>query len=143
MTKIKGKKRNIPLLLLKTREAMMEYFRPALVKHQVTEQQWRILRALYENGQLESRELCHECCILSPSMAGILKRMEELNFIIKTPMPEDKRRVMVTLAPGIAKLVEDVLDENKASYDTVAQKIGEDELAELVERLDDVLKKLK
>lgn len=140
---MKTKKRNIPLLLLKTREAMMEYFRPALIKHQVTEQQWRILRALYEHEQLESRELCEQCCILSPSMAGILKRMEELNYIIKTPMPEDKRRVMVTLAPGTEQLIEAVLDENKESYETVAQKIGEKELTQLVERLDHVLQKLK
>lgn len=136
---MKANNRNIPLLLLKTREAMMAYFRPALSKHQLTEQQWRIVRELYEKEQLEPRELCQECCILSPSMAGILKRMEELNLIIKVPSEFDKRRVMVMLAPGVDQIVESVLEENKQAYAELAQKVGEEELLALMAQLDKIL----
>ncbi len=139
---MKPKNRNIPLLLLKSREAMMAYFRPALAKHQLTEQQWRILRALYEQEQLEPRELCQECCILSPSMAGILKRMEELNLIVKVPSAFDKRRVMVTLSAGVDLMVEDVLRENRLAYDALAKKVGEDALLDLIGKLDVFLAKL-
>lgn len=140
---MKARNRNVPLLLLKTREAMMGYFRPALSKHQLTEQQWRILRALYEKEELEPRELCQECCILSPSMAGILKRMEELNLIIKAPSEVDKRRVMVMLAPDVDKIVEAVLEENKLAYDELAKKVGEAELLILMQQLDNMLEHLE
>ncbi len=121
----------------------MVYFRPALSKRQLTEQQWRILRALYEEKQLEPRELCQQCCILSPSMAGILKRMEELNLVVKVPSDFDKRRVMVTLATGVADMVEDILRENRAAYDLLAKKVGEQEMKELMAQLDNVLKHLE
>lgn len=38
--------RNLPQLLLQSREALMQRFRPMLNELGVTEQQWRILRAL-------------------------------------------------------------------------------------------------
>ncbi|MBS7838431.1 homoprotocatechuate degradation operon regulator HpaR [Wohlfahrtiimonas chitiniclastica] len=140
---MKPRNRNIPLLLLQAREAMMAYFRPALSKYQLTEQQWRILRALNEKEELEPHELCQECCILSPSMAGILKRMSELDLIVKVPSTLDKRRVMVRLAPGIDQMVEDILEENRAAYDELVRKVGEEEMRDLVSRVDSMLKRLQ
>ena len=53
----------------------MLFFRPLLHDNAITEQQWRILRALYNYRELESKELAKRCCILSPSLTGILKRL--------------------------------------------------------------------
>src|SRR6266849_5130597 len=38
--------RSLPMSLLRAREAVMRHFRPSLRDHGLTEQQWRILRAL-------------------------------------------------------------------------------------------------
>src|ERR1043166_1624554 len=38
--------RSLPMSLLRAREAVMRQFRPSLRSHGLTEQQWRILRAL-------------------------------------------------------------------------------------------------
>lgn len=131
--------KNIPLLLMKVRELMMSNFRPILNEWNLTEQQWRILRALYESHVLEPRELCDMCCILSPSMAGILKRMEELDFIIKVPSKTDKRRVLVKLAPGIEVMVKKILDANMQAYDEFASKIDKQLIENLEENLVSVL----
>lgn len=139
---MKTKNRNIPLLLLRTREAMMGYFRPVLNQHQLTEQQWRILRALYEHTELEPHELCHQCCILSPSMAGILKRMQEMNLIVKVSSSSDKRRVFVKLAEGVDEKVQAVLTDNRHAYEALAEKLGEKTLDNLAEQLDTILAKL-
>ena len=40
--------RNLPLLLLKAREALMQNRRPALRAHGLSDQQWRVLRVLAE-----------------------------------------------------------------------------------------------
>ncbi len=133
--------KNIPLLLMRVRESMMRNFRSILTEWNLTEQQWRILRALYESHPLEPRELCDICCILSPSMAGILKRMEELNLIIKVPSETDKRRVLVEMAPGVEVMVKKVLTANMKAYDAFAKQIGEDLLIELENNLVSVLQK--
>ncbi|RZA34384.1 MAG: homoprotocatechuate degradation operon regulator HpaR [Lysobacteraceae bacterium] len=91
--------RELPQQLLKARDALMAHFRPVLNHFGVTEQQWRILRALDEHEQLEPRELCELCQILSPSMAGMLARMEEMGLVERRRVAADARRVMVSLAP--------------------------------------------
>jgi hypothetical protein len=70
--------RNLPLLLLQARERVIANFRPALNAAGVTEQQWRIVRALLEQGPLEPRQIVGLCAISSPSLAGVLARMDDL-----------------------------------------------------------------
>lgn len=67
--------RNLPQLFLRAREELLRHFRPIITHFGLTEQQWRILRAVSENGQLEPREICEICQILSPSLTGVLSRM--------------------------------------------------------------------
>ena len=52
-------RRNLALLLLRSREGVMAHFRAILHQHGLTEQQWRVLRALLDAGastQLADRE---------------------------------------------------------------------------------------
>ena len=49
------------MLLLRAREKMMERFRPLLTANGLTEQQWRVIRALTENGPMEPREISDIC----------------------------------------------------------------------------------
>lgn len=83
----------------------MSHFRPILKHFGLTDQQWRILRALDKYAQLEPREICTHCQILSASMTGVLARMEELGLIQRSRVSEDQRRVMVRLAPKGDQLV--------------------------------------
>ena len=76
----KFRHRNLPLLLLQAREQVIARFRPILNAHGITEQQWRIVRALLDTGPLEPREIGELCRISSPSLAGVLSRMEELGL---------------------------------------------------------------
>jgi homoprotocatechuate degradation regulator HpaR len=97
--------RNLPQLFLKARECLMTHFRPILKHFGLTDQQWRILRALDEHGQLEPREICTQCQILSASMTGVLARMEELALIQRSRVVGDQRRVVVRLAAKGDQLV--------------------------------------
>lgn len=89
--------RNLPMLLLQTREQIIGHFRPILNHHGITEQQWRIMRALNEKQSMEPHELCRFCQILSPSLTGILKRMEDMTLLEKKGIPGDKRRLKISL----------------------------------------------
>ena len=51
--------RSLPMSLLRAREAVMRHFRPSLRDHGLTEQQWRILRALASIDAIEVTELAH------------------------------------------------------------------------------------
>lgn len=96
---------NMPQLLLKARDSLLQHFRPILNHFGVTEQQWRIMRALNESPTLEPRELCDICQISSPSMSGILARMEEIGLIGRSKFEGDQRRRKVHLSEAGASLL--------------------------------------
>ena len=75
--------RNLPHLFLKAREELLCHFRPIITHFGLTEQQWRILRTLDEKEQLEPREICELCHILSPSLTGVLARMETIGLVTR------------------------------------------------------------
>lgn len=128
--------RNLPQQLLKARDALMSHFRPVLNHFGVTEQQWRILRALDEHGQLEPRELCELCQILSPSMAGVLARMEEIGLVRRERVAADARRVMVSLAPQGDRLFDEIAPLIERQYRLMEKAWGKrvvDDLSQALE----------
>jgi homoprotocatechuate degradation regulator HpaR len=121
----------------------MRRFRPVLQAHGVTEQQWRILRALLEEDSLEPRQLCERCLISSPSIAGVLMRMEEAGLIARERMPHDQRRVSVTLtarSKKIGKSLAPVIDEK---YLEIEALIGVKQLQQVYDVLDVLLQRLE
>jgi homoprotocatechuate degradation regulator HpaR len=131
--------RNLPMLLLRAREKMMLHFRPILTAHGLTEQQWRVIRALDEHGPLESRQIADVCTISTPSLAGVLARMEARHWITKTRLPHDNRRVRVALTASSRKLVSSIAADLQAAYVELEHHIGARQLAEAYRVVDGLL----
>lgn len=123
--------RNLPQQLFQARDALMAHFRPILNHYGLTEQQWRILRALDEHAQLEPRELCALCQLLSSSMAGILARMEEIGLVQRIRVETDQRRVLVSLAPKGDALIDEMAPLIELQYQYLEQAVGKNTLASL------------
>lgn len=123
--------RNLPQQFLKARDALMAHFRPILNHYGLSEQQWRILRALDEHARLEPRELCALCQILSSSMAGILARMEETGLVQRSRVEADQRRVLVSLAPPGHALIDEMAPLIEQQYQYLEQAFGKQALEAL------------
>lgn len=131
--------RNLPLMLLQARERVLARFRPVLNVNGVTEQQWRIIRALHEKGSLEPRQICEVCQISSPSLAGVLARMESLGMVEKARHVNDARRVSVTLTNSSKALVRVMAPEIEEIYQELETQIGRELIVRCYEMLDELL----
>jgi homoprotocatechuate degradation regulator HpaR len=131
--------RNLPLILLQARERVISHFRPILNANGVTEQQWRIVRVLYEQSSLEPRQIVERCRISSPSMAGVLARMEELGLVARRRMPRDQRRVHVSLTARARAMAARMAPQIDATYRRIEQQIGPEFSAHLQQALDQLL----
>ncbi len=120
----KFRHRNLPLLLLQAREHVISRFRPILNAHGITEQQWRIVRALLDTGPMEPREIGLLCRISSPSLAGVLSRMEELGLIKRKRFDHDQRRLHVSLTPRSRALSTRMAPQIEATYRDIEALIG-------------------
>src|SRR5580693_7614735 len=134
--------RNLPLLLLQAREHVIARFRPILNAHGITEQQSRIVRALIDTGPLEPREIGELCRISSPSLAGVLSRMEELGYIKRKRLDHDQRRVRVSLRPRSRALATRMAPQIEATYRDIEALIGAQFSAQLHDTLDRVIEAL-
>ena len=67
-----GARLALPLALLKARETLMSPIRRVLKNHDVTDQQWRVLRVLHENGVMDAKELAKSACVLAPSLTRMI-----------------------------------------------------------------------
>jgi homoprotocatechuate degradation regulator HpaR len=140
--------RNLPLLLLQAREALMAQFRPALKAEGLTDQQWRIVRALFDAEQagspsLEPRQLGQQVQISSPSMAGVLARMEELHLLTRERFAEDQRRVAVRLSTAGRRLARKLVAQVEARYQQLEAEIGVPVMHEVYDMLDLLITHLK
>ena len=135
-------RRNLPLLMLQAREHVIGHFRPLLNAHRITEQQWRVVRVLLDAGALEPREIGELCRLSSPSLAGVLSRMEELGFVDRKRVAHDQRRVRVSLTPRSRALAARMAPQIEAVYARVERLLGEEFSRHLYQVLDTVIEKL-
>ena len=136
---VKLRHRNLPLLLLQARETVIARFRPILNAHGITEQQWRIVRAIIDTGPLEPREIGELCRISSPSLAGVLSRMEELGYIRRKRLDHDQRRVRVSLTPRSRALAGRMAPRIEATYREIEAMIGTDFSTAFYRALDELI----
>lgn len=118
---------------------MMERFRPLLTENGLTEQQWRVIRALTENGPMEPREISDICTISSPSMAGVLARMEALELITKERFADDQRRILVSLTKKSVGLVRVISKDLEARYRELERTVGAEVVERVYSAIDDLL----
>lgn len=133
------KHRNLPLLLLQARESVLGRFRPILNANRVTEQQWRIMRVLIEAESLEPRQIGDLCRISSPSLAGVLARMQQLGFVARKRIDQDRRRMRVELTARGRALVLRMLPQVDATYERIERTAGREFCERLYRALDQLI----
>ena len=116
--------KQFPLELLQVRQQLLAHFQPLFNHFGVTEQQWRILRVLSERDGIEPKALCLVCQILSPSMVGILRRMEELSMVRREPLESDKRRMRIYLGEHGHKLLNELGPLVDEQYEYIEEAYG-------------------
>jgi homoprotocatechuate degradation regulator HpaR len=127
--------RSLPMSLLRAREAVMRQFRPSLRQHGLTEQQWRILRALAAIEAVEVTELARTAFLLGPSLSRILRDLEARHLIERKTAKADQRRSVVSISEKGVKLMAAVAPTSEAIYAEITRRFGARKLAELQEML--------
>ena len=132
--------RSLPMQLLRAREALMQEFRPHLRKHELSEQQWRVLRALAETGSMDINALGEMCQIHPASLSRMLPNLESEGRIERRTSRDDQRYVIVSITTKGKTLFQRVAKESEQIYASIEQRIGSRELKILYELLDKAIR---
>lgn len=128
---------SLPMELLKAREAAMAKFRPMLRDHGLTEQQWRVIRALADHDCIDASELARRSFLLAPSLTRILQYLESEKLVKRLTDANDQRRSVLSLTAKGRKLFSDVAPDSAALYEEIEANFGSDRLALLYELLEE------
>jgi len=136
MTKYKD---SLPLQLIKARDVTLDYFRPVLSEYEVTVQQWRVMRLIHAYDEIDFTTLSKESCILSPSLTGIINRLEKQEYVCKIKSDIDQRRVNIRLTEKAQALVKVMRVDIDKQYVKLKAKFGEERYNQLSELLEELI----
>jgi homoprotocatechuate degradation regulator HpaR len=131
-------RQSLTLSLLQAREIAMSYFRPSLKHIGFTEQQWRVVRILSQQGEMEINRLADLACILKPSMTGVLARMESADLVKRRRSEHDQRRVLVTLTTVGDACFEGMRGRMEENYERLQECFGAEKLQTLLVLLNEL-----
>lgn len=134
---LRGFEHSLPMELLKAREAAMARFRPMLRDHGLTEQQWRVIRALADYDNIDASELARRSFLLAPSLTRILQHLESEKLVKRLSDASDQRRSVLTLTAKGKKVFSEVAPDSAALYEDIESRFGSDRLALLYELLEE------
>lgn len=106
-TKLPSTTRSLPIALIRARVGVMTPIREMLSETGITEQQWRILRVLAEQGSMEAKTLAGSASLLFPSLTRIAAAMRAKGLITQTRDTIDRRRQLIAITPHGQKIIDD------------------------------------
>lgn len=130
--------RSLPIALLRARERVMGPIRRMLADVGVTEQQWRVLRVLKEDGPQEPTHIAERACLLLPSLTRILQKLEAKGLIRRHVHPVDKRRQIVEITAAGDKIIQDNINLILQEAEGIRIQLGPERHEALLDLLNDL-----
>lgn len=129
---------SLPMLLNRSLDAIMPPYRDLFQEFGVTEQQWRVLRVLWEQKHLTSAQISNLTLLPSPSLVGILDRLEKKNLVKRLRSTRDRREINIKITNLGRELQSKVMPKVKLIQNQTKEKLSPKEW----KQINNILKKL-
>ncbi len=130
--------RSLPIALLRAREKVMAPIRAMLADAGVTEQQWRVLRVLAEQGPMDPTEIAGASCLLMPSLTRILKVLDAKGYITRRGHETDRRRMIIEITQDGVRLIEANYPQTNRIFAELEAEVGKEKVEELLDLLNEL-----
>lgn len=126
---------SLPIMLYRALDAVMPRFRQIFKAHGITEQQWRVLRVLWDADAMPLGELARSTLIAAPSLVGIVDRLQDAGLVGRRPTPGDRRVVLVYITQTGRERLDRLLPQVATTYAALKQGVRSDEWDRLLDGL--------
>jgi len=116
--------RSLPMMLYRTLDAVMPRFRGIFKDFGLTEQQWRVLRVLWQYDRLPFRELAGLTLIPAPSLVGVVDRLARDGLVERHRSATDRRNVNVRATAKGRALEAQVMPLVDSAYADLRKAVG-------------------
>ena len=131
--------RSLPMMLYRALGAVMPEFRTIFARFGLTEQQWRVLRVLWECDCRPLMEVSRLTCIPGPSLVGVIDRLVRGEFVERRRSDTDRRIVRVCLTSKGGTLEAQVAPLVNRAYQRLERSVDPADWCALIKGLDAVI----
>lgn len=131
--------RSLPMMLYRALDTVMPRFRKIFNEFGLTEQQWRVLRVLWEQDQIAFNQLSAVTLIPAPSLVGVIDRLTKSGLVERRRSATDRRSVSVIATNAGMALESDVRPRVEAAYSELRDAIDVDDWNQLIAGLESVV----
>ena len=117
---------SLPMTLYRTLDAVMPRFRKIFNDFGLTEQQWRVLRVLWEYEAVTINRLAELTLIPAPSLVGVVDRLERDELVTRQRSQADRRKVNVVLIARGVELEDQVMPRVAKTYAELKLSVDSD-----------------
>jgi homoprotocatechuate degradation regulator HpaR len=117
---------SLPMMLYRTLDVVMPRFRKIFNDFDLTEQQWRVLRVLWETDHNTIMELSAATLLPAPSLVGIVDRLERNQLVNRQRSEADRRKVNIVLTSQGAALEREIMPRVASAYADLKQSVDEE-----------------
>ncbi|MGI9220886.1 MAG: MarR family transcriptional regulator [Woeseiaceae bacterium] len=130
---------SLPMLLYAAIDVVMPRFRLIFKEFGLTEQQWRVLRVLWDIEEISHSELARITLIPAPSLVGIIDRLGKMQLVERRQSGLDRRVVLIATTVQGRELREQMMPAVQQSYFELRDSIDDDTWRALVDGLEDLV----
>ncbi|MDE0755758.1 MAG: MarR family transcriptional regulator [Woeseiaceae bacterium] len=131
--------RSLPMMLYRALDTVMPRFRKVFNEFGLTEQQWRVLRVLWEQDEIAFNQLSALTLIPPPSLVGVVDRLTKGGLVKRRRSVIDRRSVSVFATKAGMALEDKVRPRVELAYAELRQAINANEWEQLIEGLETVV----
>lgn len=121
--------------LMSTRDAVKDLYRDCLARHDLTEQQWRVLSVLWLDTKQDATRLAERTSLLPSSLTRIISYLEKRGLISTRRDPSDARRTELRLSPSGLALMKVMTPDIQIVESRIASVLGVSRLETLMAEL--------
>jgi homoprotocatechuate degradation regulator HpaR len=129
---------SLPMMLYRALDTVMPRFRKIFNEFGLTEQQWRILRVLWEHGEVAFNQLSAATLIPAPSLVGVVDRLTKNGLVERVRSDVDRRKVSVIATRAGMDLESKVSPRVNAAYAELRGAMDAQEWQQLIDALETV-----
>ena len=130
---------SLPILLYRAIDTVMPRFRRIFKEFGLTEQQWRVLRVLWDSEEISHKELAELTLIPAPSLVGVLDRLLAMQLIERRRSQRDRRVVLVASTAQGRALRDQLMPAVQQSYFELRDAIDDEVWRNLLDGLDELI----
>ena len=129
------------MLLYRTLDAVMPRFRRIFREFGVTEQQWRVLRVLWDVDDASLGDLAECTLIPAPSLVGVVDRLQRAGLVRRQRAKADRRVVHHSITPKGRQLLEQLLPRIATAYAEMKLPVDATTWEQVVNGLDEICRR--